>query len=71
MGMQKLADFLGKAVQKARDGGIATEGVWSDGSVIINGRIYTAEVVVPLILQDGQRVVVQRNAGDDKVYVIG
>ena len=71
MSVQSLAALIGKAVQEARNGGIAKLGVYSDGSVIVDGRQLSCKVIVPIVVQDGQKVYVQVSSGDNVAYIIG
>lgn len=69
--VQQLAKAIADAVKKAKNGGVAVETVYFGGFVTVNGRQYPAEVIVPILVRDGQRVFVQISAGDDKAYIIG
>ena len=69
--IEKLAQTLGTAVKEARNGGIAQSAIYNDGQVIVNGRVYETEIIVPIIVQTGQKVYVQISAGDKKAYIIG
>lgn len=70
-GVQGLADKLKKAVDIARNGGIAKAAIYSGGSVVVDGKLMTAKIIVPITVQDGQKVYVQVSAGDNVAYVIG
>ena len=71
MSIQKLADYLANAVQTAKSGGIAAQGIYSAGSVIVEGKTYRAKIIVPINVYNGQRVYVQVSAGDNMAYIIG
>ena len=71
MSVQSLAALIGKAVEEARNGGIAKLGVYNDGSVVVDGRQLACKVIVPMSVQDGQKVYVQVSAGDSVAYIIG
>ncbi len=69
--IEKLATLLKDAVNEARNGGVATEATYMGGTVIIDGVMYETEIIVPITVVDGQHVWVQRNAGNNKAYIIG
>ena len=71
MSVKQLANLLSKAVKTAKSGGVAAAGVVFGNMVTVNGRAYAYEVIVPIIVRDGQRVVAQISAGDNKAYIIG
>ncbi len=71
MGMQELADIIGKAVYEARNGGKAIAGTVNGDMVSANGKTYKYKLIVPITIQDGQSVVVQIDAFDDTAYIIG
>lgn len=70
-GINKLCSILQNVVEITRNGGIAQEAVYSDGSVTVNGKVMTAKVIVPITPYNGQRVFVQVSAGDNVAYIIG
>lgn len=70
-GINNLCGVIQKAVKIAKSGGIAQSGVYNNGSVTVNGKVWTAEVIVPMTPYNGQKVFVQISAGDNKAYVIG
>lgn len=69
--VQHLADLLKNAVTEARNGGVAARGIVTGNLVTVQGRTYAYEVIVPITVRDGQRVVVQVSAWDNKAYIIG
>lgn len=71
MSVKRLANLLSTAVKTAKSGGVAAAGVVSGNMVTVNGRAYEYEVIVPIIVRDGQRVIAQVSAGDNKAYIIG
>lgn len=70
-GINNLCGVIQNAVKIAKSGGIAQAGVYNDGSVTVNGKVWTAEVIVPMTPYNGQKVFVQISAGDNKAYIIG
>lgn len=69
--IQRLANIIGKAVNEARNGGIAQAAIYNAGQVIVNGKSMDAEIIVPIDVIDGQKVFVQVSANDNKAYIIG
>jgi hypothetical protein len=70
--VEKLSKLVSDIVNTAKNGGIAVAAVYmGDNKVMVKGREMVSETIVPITVLQGQRVIVQVSANDNKAYIIG
>ena len=70
--VEKLSKLVSDIVNTSKNGGIAVAAVYmGDNKVMVKGREMVSETIVPITVLQGQRVIVQVSANDNKAYIIG
>lgn len=70
--VEKLSKLVSDIIKKAKNGGIAEAAVYmGDNKVMVRGVEMASETIVPITVLQGQRVIVQVSANDNKAYIIG